>query len=137
MKEFKVTATAAHDLLRKAVELKGKDYIYPTYPYSSLGCYYAKEGKPDCIVGHVLFDLGVPIADMSWDEEGLERGSMASGNIDIHRLYLQRAHGLTFEDAAWEMLCSAQTVQDDRETWGVALRSAEAIVTYLKKYESE
>lgn len=136
MKEIKVTVTTVHDLLRKAVELKGGNYVYPTYKGTALGCYYAKDGQPDCIVGHVLFDLGVPIEDMSDNTEGVA-GRVSAGIIGIHRDYLHSRYGLDFDNVAWEMLCSAQCVQDNRDTWGEALKSAEDIMAYLNEYESE
>lgn len=133
MKE--ITATMVHDLLRKAVELKGSDYVYPTYRGSALNCYYAKDGQPDCIVGHVLFDLGVPIADMTWDDSGERRGDMATDVISVHRDYLLEEHGLKFDDVAWEMLRSAQSKQDWRCSWGEALEAASGVMTARLKSE--
>jgi len=127
-----ITAEETLRLLTRAVEEKGEGHVYPTFPgtTTTLSCYYAKDGKPSCIVGHVLFDLGVPISDMTHDDENGRYGRISLGVIGGHRASLRSHYGLTFDNAAWSMLCVAQEVQDCREPWGEALAAA---ALYLPK----
>lgn len=96
------------DLLARAVEEKGADYVYPEAEkaqYLIIGdpvCSYFYEGKPSCIIGHVLSYLGRTKAS---------EGSNASTVL--------RGFGFTLGELAAAQ--SAQGAQDQGGTWGGAL----------------
>jgi len=113
-------------LLHKVVESKGSDYFYPEYYDSGLGCYYAKDGEPSCIVGHVLFELGVPVSAMTYSEDETEpSGNLSSGTVSTLFETLNGEYGIYFTPAARHALSAAQATQDARFTWGEALAQAE------------
>lgn len=90
-------------LLVRAVEEKGKDYVYEP-PVRA--CLYNHEDGPGCIVGHVFAYAGV---EMPESQEG--------------RLANHVVRNLTeWEPLVGEALRLAQVVQDGGGTWGEALQ---------------
>jgi hypothetical protein len=109
---IKITFDEAVELLDRAVAEKGEDYIYP----GSLGngaCWYTRDGRPDCIVGHVLFWKGVT-------PEQLERleGTSAFG-LD---------GWLELDEKTSQLLWKTQQRQDSGVPWGRAVAEAKAEV---------
>ena len=107
--------------LKQVVEEAGDDYVYhhkirPDHPDTGKGCWYVDpEGKnPDCIVGRVLFRLGVPL-DTLRRFEGIMASGLPSleinGAIPLHR-------------PALHVLGVAQGIQDTGGNWGDARDAA-------------
>jgi hypothetical protein len=79
-------------------------------------CFYQREGKPSCIMGHALFNLGVPIATLQ--------------AMDTHTggIYEFLTLGFTTPLASHETLMwlnSVQNLQDNLKPWGYAVGSAD------------
>lgn len=105
----------AIELLDKAVEFKGEDYIDPMSYDSMSQCYYVT-GNEHCIVGQVLSFAGV--SDEQLDQIN-ERGSIVSA-------YQQVKTWQTIEitSAAISILAYAQDEQDGGASWGTARERA-------------
>lgn len=107
-----LTPEKALELLRKARDLKGADYVYKPETLSATGhrldgCKYLEpDGSPSCIVGHVFVWAG--IAEI---EEDRDADSLAS------------EYGLP--DVVGDILATAQAEQDSGLTWGEAVEAAE------------
>lgn len=128
MKEYNETEVLS--LLQRAVDLKGPDYIYPrdySRDYSGeLICRYAKDGRPDCIVGHVLAWIGIPLEEMEADDDPTKpNGELSEGTIGGLFWKIKALHGITFTRRAQRMLSLAQSDQDGGLPWGKALEGAE------------
>lgn len=119
----KINAYEVLRLLTKAVNLKGEDYVYPRKS-SGMACHYAFNGEPDCIVGHVLVDLGIPVEDLMFRPGALTAADIARGSIGTNFADLEAWYGLKFTKTAEEMLVKAQFCQDIQHTWGWALEEA-------------
>lgn len=92
---------------------EGDSFVYSKDLYQS--CYYFKDGKPDCIVGHVLQRL-VPNFT---PKEGVGISGQVASLKD-----------LGFAPLGIAALQVAQRVQDTGGTWGAAFQAAYA-VTHL------
>jgi hypothetical protein len=111
--------------LKQVVEEAGDDYVYhhkirPDHLNTGKGCWYVDpEGKkPDCIVGRVLFRLGVSLNTLQRFEgimasglPSLETSAIGSGAIPLHR-------------PALYVLGVAQGIQDTGGNWGDARDAA-------------
>lgn len=110
----KVDVAEALASLARVVAKKGISYVYPDAERSVTGsCQYTVAGKPSCIVGHVLADLGKlggRVVDMNKSADALADGSDGSGN--------------GFTRGAARLLRAAQVEQDSHKTWGQALAAA-------------
>lgn len=133
MKEL--TYEQAVQYLNEAVQLKGEDYIYQHHSRlddegNEIGpsCLYAHNGKPDCIVGHVLAKAGVPIELMEWSQATDESGGIQNPySYDQAQSVLYRLHrdGLLYTGKATrKLLALAQSRQDQGSTWGQAVALA-------------
>ena len=91
--------------LRAVVAAKGADYVYP-----ESACFYAINGEPACIVGHVYARLG--LLDKATQDSGASAWALHESKIT--------SNGRDF-------LGNAQRVQDARGTWGEALAAAERV----------
>ena len=95
------------DLIARAVAEKGEDYIYPEDEKDGDDgemCRYFYDGRPSCIIGHVLSYLGI--------DEAVE-GAGAEVALD----------GLGFSYEELRAADEAQTAQDEGCAWGQALIS--------------
>lgn len=124
----KITYDAVLGAMRAAVTEKGEDYLYrgPLSDKPTV-CVYATEVdgelKPSCIVGHVLYRLGVPLESLF--------------PYDAHDVFmLVGVLALDITRDALIALIRAQEVQDgavdsyytaENHSWGNALRAAEAV----------
>lgn len=115
----------AQSLLRRAVEEKGDSYVYSFAGQSAPNCecVYAEEvlddnGKcqyiPSCIVGHVLYYLGVD----------LDKAASQGGNVLNALEGLELDGILTYDHDAMVYLSIAQAAQDSGSPWGAAHRAA-------------
>lgn len=120
-----ITLTQAMDTLREVVAEHGKDHVYDRSaimfgPLAGETCLYVRNGKPDCIVGHVLHRLGVQL-DTLHDSEGMGPRDLSLGD----------SPSLELDDDAGLALTVAQNTQDNGETWGTALANTERHVSNL------
>lgn len=105
-------------LLQKAVEERGEDFVYPdewkggtednVYPST---CRYVLRGdsKPACIAGYVFHAYGMPLQELS-QHEGKSAWKLAE-EVDV-------------DSASSAMINAAQVAQDDGKSWGSALAAA-------------
>jgi hypothetical protein len=107
------------ELLQQAVLVKGDDYVDPRSSNEEEGClYFEKSGAPSCIVGHVLYDLGI---------RKLYNNGEVSDIIDIDDSdnYFIGNHEFTPE--AIDALSVAQMTQDHGYSWGKAVAEAKSV----------
>lgn len=99
--------------LREVVAEKGAGYVYPESEKDDTGsCRYRYEGKPSCIIGHVLDRLGFGVGE-SWEQ------TKAS--------FVLRPLGAS--PSVQRLADAAQLAQDEGRSWGEALAEAERLVT--------
>jgi len=115
-----IDAPEALELLERAMQAKGEDYVDPNAVMGE-GCEYGDEfGHPSCIVGHVFSYLGVDVTTVS-------RGSVRAvveqvGIIGHSGELIPDTPGFTYN--ALTVLDRAQSIQDGGGTWGDAVASA-------------
>lgn len=115
-------------LLLDAVAVKGEDYVYEGVEdgMDAMRCYYARNGAPDCIVGHVLHKLGVPIEKMEYDILTKHQSDVISyKTIYVHFDKLREAYGINFSARAQRLLGLTQGLQDQDVPWGEAVQRAD------------
>lgn len=132
------------DALRNVVEAKGANYIYKKP--DGITCEYEHEGKPSCLVGHALVEMGFDIdfiramddrerpysdfrsvfvaAEDSVEQDGGGRFA------DIDQAEVKRFLE-SFDGASRQAFLEAQAMQDRGHTWGAALVSAE--ITFARQ----
>jgi hypothetical protein len=118
-------ADGAIRALRTVVFEKGADYVYPGT--SGDKCFNFVDGEPSCIVGSVLALLGLTFEQA--DRLGVSGSSSAWDTT--RELNLDDDFEWTITEQAKQIFGEAQTVQDNRKTWGEALAAAEAEVIRL------
>lgn len=112
-------ATEAINLLREIVQDFGADYLN-TEPYSDVSCTYADDsGNPSCIAGHALY-RAAPEAFAAVREYEYSRGSSEVFNRIPTTVGVQ----LPFTPLATMVIRRAQTIQDNGQSWGIALDEA-------------
>lgn len=141
---IKIDRNKAIELLEKALEEKGPDYVYERIDG---GCVYVSNGQPSCIVGHALAYAGVPIETIStFDEAGKGDGpySWVDGSsindLAVHNEYayeevvqehektVLEANDIELDDEAITVFKVAQTNQDYLTSWGESVERAKAAV---------
>lgn len=113
--------------LERAVNEKGADFIHPG------PCDYEFGGKPSCLIGHVLFNLGVSAEDLdrmdqpdiAEEDDGTPPNGTSIGDVAF---MLPRMTYFTLTPRAITALAAAQYEQDHGYTWGFALDSARRTV---------
>lgn len=105
-----LTYDRAVQLLNDAVKEKGHDYVYP----SRGECVYIKDGKPSCIVGHVLVAAGLPVIAF-----GGCSGEMRHNSAGIR--HLSKVLELDMDHDTVELLREVQWSQDNGTPWGQAV----------------
>lgn len=102
------------------VVLGNEDFVYTDF---NSKCTYAKNGQPSCLVGKILFKLGVPIQNLEvLDTKSLCNDSpcfMWKSSLD----YLESID-FTFDDRVITYLDKLQSQQDNGTSWGKALEKA-------------
>lgn len=144
MSEITIDEQQALDLMQRAVNVKGADYVYETFGDSAdHACVYVdttvrrdEAPAPSCLVGHALVYAGVdPVllweADTEQatfeDEEYGDTHTVGDTGINSSefRTYLKQ-HGVNLTERAVTVFAVAQTNQDMGISWGEALSKAEA-----------
>lgn len=109
----------ALNLLQRAVNEKGEDYVYKRKePFGS--CMYFDENKqPDCIIGHVLSYLGITY-------DNLSTATLKGEDVNITAVNTLMYHKVIATDSVKTktLLKKAQIYQDEGSTWGTALELA-------------
>ncbi|MER5754394.1 hypothetical protein [Streptomyces sp. NPDC002088] len=119
------------ELLARAVEEKGRDYVYKQVQVDSDGstlcAYFDPATKcPSCMVGHVLAYKGLTF-DRLVNEDG-DRNTFASVEA------LSDLGVISIDNPTLALLTVVQTEQDGGMTWGDAVD--EALETYEGRSES-
>lgn len=115
-----IDAPEAIELLERAVQEKGEDYVDPNAA-EEIGCEYGdNRGNPVCIVGHVFSYLGMNPDDVY---SGGVRSTIQSEGVRS-RNYRFVEGAPVFTDVAKNVLALAQDHQDQADTWGEALAEA-------------
>lgn len=119
---IELTYATTVEILDGLVEEFGSDYVYDKG--SDGKCHYVRDGKPSCIVGHVLAKVGVPIERLkaadTTSPDGISAGSLLGGLVTEGVLH---ATG-----SVWTLLAEAQYWQDRSTPWGEAVREAQITV---------
>ena len=122
MNTYETTPERTLELLREAVNERGKDYVYQNDPQNNFGnplnestCLYVRPSGsgPACIAGVVFHKYGVPLETLKKKEGRVARGV---------------ASDLGFDAVSSMLLSEAQCAQDSGQTWGKALEHAEGTV---------
>jgi hypothetical protein len=113
-----VTDEQVTEVIRAIVAEFGEDYVYPRFEGD--GCWYVWDGKPSCLIGRVLHRLGADIEALKSCDDlgGFQEEILVMVDIDMSDLTLTA-------------LRYAQSQQDQRHSWGEALR------VYLRAIEVE
>ena len=124
-----ITADVVREGLTALVEQAGEDFVYKA-PKGDGGydrCVYVRDGKPDCIVGQFLANLGVPVERLQEADKGISSGSSAGQLLGELRNegVITIAHDQNVVDA----LSEVQHRQDNKSTWG---NSVESGLSYLR-----
>lgn len=112
--------------IKGIIDIEGEGFVYQVDSSpSGLGCYYARNGKPDCIVGHLLVELGVPVKELedhSSDPSGPH--NFSHGPIGSHFDALIQEFGIQFDERAAVYLMTLQNRQDKQYSWGESDKEA-------------
>ena len=113
----KIKASEIEQEVRSIAE-KNPDFVYDR-PDPNRGCLYAYDGKPSCIVGHALSNLGVEIEFLQHLDTAIDGGV---GVLEALQTYDE------FEiddDQAADLVSLVQNFQDSGVPWGQAVEAAE------------
>jgi hypothetical protein len=122
----KVNRARILELLKKAVDEKGADYVYPKQARpDGNSCVYVHKRKPSCIAGHVFHALGVPLKTLSKLE-----GNSVAGVLDPKQWPAGVRVKVELTPAAKETLGDAQSHQDNGYPWGEALAKVQGEYGY-------
>lgn len=115
----------AKRLLQAQVDKKGEDFVYRSDPDFGTCVNWREawngERVPDCIVGHVIHDLG--LLDLVDCDAG------ASTTLDILAL-----HGVVATEKARALFRHVQVLQDSGMPWGSALTLSASRVESILAY---
>jgi hypothetical protein len=105
----------ARALAEKAVSVKGGDYIYDEDAEDG-ECSYIIDGRPSCIVGHILVDLG-------YSPEQIHEFEGHSAVSAIDALEENSSLPIEFSIDAKSYLERVQDRQDMKVPWGEAIQN--------------
>jgi hypothetical protein len=103
-------------LIEQCVAERGCDFVYAprrTVRGAHSTCFYAHNGKPDCMIGLALAKSGVPAETLH---------TLNGDRLD--RLYSAHRFPIDITLGAVAVFRAAQGAQDQGLNWGVALRQA-------------
>lgn len=120
---IEITADSVLTGLEAVVDEFGEGFVYQRVAtdYGS-GCFYVKNGEPDCIVAKFLTNLGVELHHLEFGDSANFGTAVAADEL------LERLEGfevLKSSSRARYALRAAQRAQDSGHTWGDALSVAE------------
>lgn len=112
--------------LRRIIDAKGADYVYQQRETrnGSYGCLYAYNNEPDCIVGHLLVEIGVPVRDLDYNNP--DREPFSNGFINDQQIEeaLTNLYDIRFDPEVVTFLSEIQYQQDGGTSWGAAFDKA-------------
>lgn len=117
MTKIKLTRDTAIELLERAVQDRGADFVYRKHDEYNTACKYEKNDAPSCLVGVVLAMAGATIWELKRMDQADEPG------MDLH---WQGLLPVEATNQAIDILSAAQLAQDVGHTWGEALLRARA-----------
>ncbi len=90
----------------------------PDFVYQKISgaCKYVRNGNPDCIIGHALWNVGLIDADCPWDGYGVSSISNVIRDVDWGK-------GLDSDEVGW--LSIVQDSQDTGYSWREAIAKAD------------
>lgn len=109
-----LTYSRTRELAEQVVDEFGADHVYQDREDG--GCFYVRDGGPDCLVAHVLTRAGVPLAELA-ALDNLDGHGEGGAGVRANRAVFER----WAEPAAVDLLADAQDQQDGGATWGHAL----------------
>lgn len=111
-----ITEQETEKLLANAVADRGEDFVYPEeWKYGADCQYFLPDGKPACIVGHVLDQLGLTQTNIS--SVGVYGQLFPAVQINEHLAHT----GIAFTKDAVDLLVFVQNRQDRGVPWGDAV----------------
>jgi len=138
---LKLTLDKVHQMVERAIEEKGADYIYPNAggPCSYVDFDYSEREttlERGCIVGHIFID------ELKLDMLKLSDSSINEENAVGFLGHLARESEIEMPDnhderqAIWKYLSALQQSQDNGRTWGQAHEMAKLGLAW-NKYDSD
>ena len=120
-----IDGARALDLLAHRVR-DHEDFVYTPFKDAPPLCRYQHDGCPSCLIGASLFDAGVPVEVLesfdNFEEVDQDGVASSSAGLGIHEVRLPE--WLTITPKAMAIFQVAQSAQDARNSWGVALQRA-------------
>lgn len=110
----KIKATALLEKTRE-VARKNPDFVY-TDEFPGRPCKYALDGKPACIVGHALHELGMDLTIITKEEEYWSEGGISASGLFSNL----KDHFENDDDWVLGLLDEIQTNQDIGARWAEA-----------------
>jgi hypothetical protein len=107
------------EILDGLVEEFGSDHVYVKGAYGK--CDYVRDGKPSCIVGHVLAKVGVPIERLEAADKYVFGGGVSARSLLRD---LKEDGVLQCDESVRALLSEAQSAQDSLTPWGDSVRLA-------------
>lgn len=133
MLENYIDGARAVALLQQVVE-RNEDYVYEVPAGADACVYVTQDGTPSCIVGRALTSVGVGFWRYN-EFTGIRETFYMNGGIAGLSDELQKHNpGLTITNEARLIFAVAQSVQDNKGTWGVALQAARTARFVLNEY---
>ena len=124
-----ISAVSVINMLGEIVD-GHEDYVYDI----EFGCvYFDSDGAPSCLVGHVLAAYGYT-AQLFTDNQVLMDGMMFGNSARFE--WVARRVQLPFTRSAVRVLDYAQTLQDERHSWGEAYAHALAYFEGMRESET-
>ena len=116
--------------MRKAVEKRGEDYVYPSLEEdpslrgNAGECLYSKDGQPQCIIGMALYLIDPALMPTNVDKDELALNWAGDEHryphLDMDAHPVLRRRGVT-DRGLLDAAAAAQSLQDSGHRWGEAL----------------
>ena len=119
--------------MRKAVEMRGEDYVYPSLEgdpslRGDAGeCLYSKDGQPQCIIGMALYLIDPALMPTNVEDDELALnwdGDRHLYCLDMDAATVLRRRGVE-DRGLLDAAEHAQSLQDNGRRWGEALEEFE------------
>lgn len=111
-----ITYAMVRDEMPRIIETRGENFIYDPPKGTNSTCQYVWEGKPDCLIGCFLVDLGVPLEAFESDQVKEISDLVLDGTLE--------RYGCNVEPEAMHAMAKIQWLQDLGYPWGYAYNNA-------------
>lgn len=102
-----------------------EDFVY-LEPGHYTDCLYEKNGEPSCLVGHMLFNAGVPVEDLhrldNLTHPQIDKFDTSEARVVVPKLF-------DVDEKTIEFVAVLQQKQDSGLSWGDALKMAKNVVS--------